>query len=89
MKTGFKDPIAVKVKEKRVQPGWNFDAPEYDKRTSGFISAGTDFGVGHRSPVGHFGDPSKEVATLPRGRVATEKLYERKAKKVVREDEEG
>jgi hypothetical protein len=89
MKTGFKDPIAVKVKEKRVQSGWNFDAPEYDRRTSEFISAGTDYGVGHRSPVGREGNPLQKVPTLPWGRVETEKLYERKAKKVIREDEEN
>lgn len=31
---------------------WDFDMPKYDQRSSCFISAGTDYGVGKNQPVG-------------------------------------
>lgn len=71
-KSGFKDPCAPK-QEKGIKPqetniGFNFTCPEYDERTSCFINAGTHYGVGHRQPVGHEGEPAKEVAVLPHNR---------------------
>jgi hypothetical protein len=72
MKTGFKDPIAVK-EGKKVKNPWNFDQPSYDERTSCYVNAGTNYGVGHRQPVGRSGNPKSDVAVLPKGRVNTMK----------------
>ena len=69
MKSGFHDPIQPKAKESKVKTPWNFEAPSYDDRNR--ISAGSDFGVGHRNPIGHLGNPKAEAATLPKGRVNT------------------
>jgi hypothetical protein len=70
MKSGFKDPIAVK-EGKKIKSPWNFDAPSYDERTSCFVNAGTNYGVGHKQPVGRQGNPKSEVDVLPKGRVKT------------------
>lgn len=64
MKTTFKDPIAVKD-GKRIKSPWNFNCPPYDERTSCYVDAGSHYGVGHRQPVGHKGDPKMRVATMP------------------------
>jgi hypothetical protein len=70
MKTGFKDPIAKKVKEKTMKSPWNFEQPPYDERTSCFINAGSHQGVGYRQPVGSHGGP-KSSDMIPKGRVNT------------------
>lgn len=64
----FKDPIAPKP-EKPIKTPWNFEAPCYDQRNR--IAAGDDYGVGHRCPVGHLGNPKPSAATLPFGRPDT------------------
>lgn len=76
-KSGFKDSIAVteqreidKPKDGKNSP-WDFRCPQYDQRSSNFINAGTHYGVGHKSPVGHEGNPKSSVPTLPKGRVKT------------------
>lgn len=51
MKTGFRDPLEVENPKKKKSP-WNFEAPVYDERSSCFVNAGSDYGVGHRQPVG-------------------------------------
>ena len=48
----FKDPIAPKQKKREGQKEWSFKAPSYDNRTSCSVSAGDDYGVGHKTPVG-------------------------------------
>ncbi len=73
MKTGFKDPIAVKNEQKKVKSPWNFDQPHYDERSSCFVNAGSHYGVGHRQPVGHKGNPTSKASTLPFGKVNTMK----------------
>jgi len=70
MRTGFKDPIAVKDGKKIKNP-WNFDQPPYDERTSCYVNAGTNYGVGHNQPIGHFGNPKSTSPVLPKGRVNT------------------
>lgn len=70
MKTGFKDPIAVK-EGKKIKSPWNFDQPPYDERSSCYLNAGTDYGVGHKQPVGRMGNPKSSVDVLPKGRVKT------------------
>lgn len=47
----LKDPIAVKKKTNGEWP-WMFNAPTKDQAHSGCISAGNDYGIGHRQPVG-------------------------------------
>lgn len=63
MKAGFHNPIEAKPKEKKAKSPWNFEAPAYDDRVK--VCAGTHFGVGHKNPVGHEGDPKQFVSTLP------------------------
>lgn len=75
MKTGFKNPIASKVKEKKEKSPWNFDAPQYDQRTSCFVSAGTHYGVGYKQPVGRMENPKESAETLPKGKVTTLPTY--------------
>lgn len=72
MKTGFHDPIEVKEGKSQKSP-WNFEAPPYDERSSCYVGAGSHYGVGHRQPVGHKGDPKSSSACLPKGRVKTMK----------------
>lgn len=47
----LKDPVAPKKKIGGDYP-WDFKAPTYDNRSSCSISAGDDYGVGVRVPVG-------------------------------------
>jgi hypothetical protein len=48
----LKDPIGVKKKTTEGQKEWSFKAPSYDNRTSCSVSAGDDYGIGYRTPVG-------------------------------------
>jgi len=73
MKTGFKDPIAPKGNSKNMKSPWNFDQPCYDERTSCYVNAGSHYGVGHKQPVGHHGNPKSKAETLPEHRVKTMK----------------
>ena len=81
MKTGFKDPTAVKKQEPKSKPvegkksPWDFSCPPYDERSSCFVNAGTHYGVGHRQPVGSTSHSSKSV--IPTGRVNTLKTDEK------------
>lgn len=76
-KSGFHDPIAIKNQRPKDKPHngvnspWDFRCPQYDQRTSNFVNAGTHYGVGHRQPVGHDGDPKQKVSSMPFGRVKT------------------
>ena len=74
MKSGFKDPIEPKVKQKSMTSPWDFTCPDYDQRTSIFTNAGSHYGVGFKSPVGHTGNPKMRADTLPYGRVNTMKV---------------
>lgn len=82
MKSGFKDPIAIKKQNPKNHPvdgkktPWDFRCPEYDQRSSCFVNAGTHYGVGHKAPVGKTGTPSNTAAVLPKGRVSTMKVDE-------------
>lgn len=57
---------------------WDFTCPPYDQRSSGYIKAGTSYGVGKPQPVGHEGEAKEKVACLPFGRVDTRGLHEPK-----------
>ena len=75
--SGFSDPLKIKNQRPKDQPKdgknspWDFRCPQYDQRSSNFVQAGTNYGVGHRNPVGHNGEAKREVPTLPRGKVST------------------
>ncbi len=81
MKSGFKDPIAIKNHKPEDKPvdgknsPWDFRCPQYDQRSSCFVNAGTHYGVGHNQPVG-----TKEYrndGTIPMGRVNTMRIDEK------------
>lgn len=82
MKSGFKDPIAIKKQDPKDHPKdgkntpWDFRCPQYDQRTSCFVNAGTHYGVGHNQPVGHHGEPKERVPCMPFGRVNTMEVDE-------------
>ncbi len=77
MKSGFKDPIAIKNQKPKDKPvdgkksPWDFTCPQYDQRSSCFVNAGTHYGVGHNQPIGHSGNPKERVDVMPMGRVNT------------------
>ncbi len=76
-KTGFADPIAIKNQNPECKPEdgknspWDFRCPQYDQRSSNFVNAGTHYGVGHKQPVGHNGNPKSVVDVLPQSRKDT------------------
>lgn len=83
MKKGFKEPNAIKNQDPKDKPvdgknsPWDFRCPQYDQRSSCFVNAGTDYGVGINQPVGHSGNPKKKVDVLPYGRVNTMRIDEK------------
>jgi len=82
MKSGFKDPTAVKKQDPKDHPidgkntPWDFTCPQYDERTSCFVNAGTHYGVGHRTPVGSESGPKQRVSTMPFGKKMGMKVSE-------------
>lgn len=82
MKSGFKDPIAIKNQKPEDKPkdgkpyplGMDFRCMQYDQRSSCFVKAGTDYGVGYKQPVGSKNDPKMRADCLPFGRVDTMKV---------------
>jgi len=70
----FADPIRIKNENEKEKPKdgvkspWDFRCPQYDQRSSNFVNAGTHYGVGHRQPVGHEGNPKTIVDVLPQTR---------------------
>lgn len=67
MKSDFSDPIARK-EGKRIKSPWNFDCPPYDERSSCYVDAGSHYGICHKQPVGHSGNPKERVPTMPFGK---------------------
>jgi hypothetical protein len=51
MKKVLADPIAPRQKKDGKWP-WSYKAPTKDQAHSGYLSAGNDYGVGFRTPVG-------------------------------------
>ena len=76
-KSGFADPIKIKEQNPEDKPidavksPWDFRCPQYDERSSNFVNAGTHYGLGHKQPVGHMGNPKQTADTLPQGRKNT------------------
>ena len=84
MKSGFKDPAEIKNQKPKDKPvdgkntPWDFTCPQYDQRTSCFVKAGTNYGVGFTQPIGHEGNAKQRVNVIPFGRPKTMDLYEEK-----------
>ncbi len=80
MKSGFKDPIAIKDQKPMDKPidgkksPWDFTCPQYDQRSSCFVNAGTHYGVGRNQPVGS--ETHKKSDVIPMGRVNTMRVDE-------------
>lgn len=72
--SGFSDPIKIKTQRPEDKPKdgmnspWDFRCPQYDQRSSSFVNAGTNYGVGRNQPIGHVGNPKMDVDVLPRDR---------------------
>lgn len=56
---------------------WDFTCPDYDKRSSNAVNAGTHQGVGKKQPVGHEGNPKQHVSALPFGKGKEMKVDEK------------
>lgn len=73
----FNDPLKAKRIDPKENPKdganspWDFRAPCYDQRSGPWVNAGTSYGVGHKQPVGHDGNPKERAPTLPMGRHST------------------
>lgn len=59
------------MEKKAIRNPWSFAAPDYDHRSGNFVSAGSDYGVGHNQPIGHKGNPKDKVSCLPMGKMKT------------------
>lgn len=76
-KSGFADPDRIKYQKEECKPEdgkkspWDFRCPQYDQRSGNFINAGSHYGIGHRQPVGHEGNPKRLADTLPQSRINT------------------
>ncbi len=81
-KSGFDDPDKIKSQRPEDKPKdgknspWDFRCPQYDQRSSSFVNAGTNYGVGINQPVGHKGNPTMRSDTLPFGRPETMRVDE-------------
>jgi len=60
----LKDPIAVKEKKNGIYP-WDYKAPTKDQAHSGCLSAGDNYGTGHRQPVGKERASGLESGPIP------------------------
>lgn len=73
-KSGFKEPNRIKTQVQECEPEdgkdspFDFRCPQYDQRSSSFINAGTHYGTGINQPIGHMGNPKRDVDVLPRDR---------------------
>lgn len=82
MESGFSNPISIKSQSPKNKPvdgkktPWEHQQPQYDQRSSCFVNAGTNYGVGRNQPVGHVGNPKMDARCLPRGKVDTMRVDE-------------
>jgi len=65
----LKTPIQPKKKQNGKYP-FEFKAPSYDNRTSCSMSAGDDYGIGFRNPVGTHKTSSIESGPIPQKAIA-------------------
>lgn len=78
----LKDPLKPKAKHEGKYP-FDFKAPSYDNRTSCSISAGDDYGIGHRNPIGKDSAKGLESSPIP------QKSHAFSPDKVMKRDIEG
>lgn len=77
IKSGFADPAMIKNQNLEDKPKdgvrspWDFRCPQYDQRSSNFVNAGIHYGVAHKQPIGHAGNPKQIVDVLPQTRKNT------------------
>lgn len=70
-KSGFSDPTIIKEQREKDEPlngkksPWDYICPQYDQRSSVFVNAGTHYGVAHKQPIGHEGNPKSIVDVMP------------------------
>lgn len=76
MKTGFKNALKSDNGKSGVYP-FDFKSPPYDERSSCYMQAGKEHGIGHRQPVGS--EIVNSASPIPNG-VHTKSLYEEKIK---------
>jgi hypothetical protein len=82
MKFGFDDPAKIKNQKPKDKPidgknsPWDYRCPQYDQRSSYYLNAGTDYGVGFTQPIGHEGNPKQTVSVLPQ-KARSKSLYEK------------
>jgi hypothetical protein len=80
MKSGFQDRTAIKNQKPKDEQidgknsPWDWRCPQYDQRSSCFIKAGTDYGIGIRQPVGT--ENASGMSPIPFGKVNTMKVDE-------------
>ena len=80
MKTGFKDPAKPKEISPKNSPvngknsPWDFRTPTYDQRSSCFVQAGTDYGVGTKPNIGV--EKTTAYGNVPYGKVDTLRVDE-------------
>ena len=71
MTFSFDDPTKIKKQKPKDQPEdgknspWDYRCPQYDQRSSRFLNAGTDYGIGFAQPIGHTGKAKQTVSVLP------------------------
>ena len=64
MKKILSDPIAPSQKKNGMYP-WSYVAPTKDQAHSGYLSAGNDYGVGFRTPIGKEKASGPESGPIP------------------------
>lgn len=73
MKNNFKETNAIKNQKPKDKPvdgknsPFDFTCPQYDQRSSCYVKAGTNYGVGHNQPTGHKGIAKLYVEVMPFG----------------------
>ncbi len=74
MKTGFNNALKDQGEGKQGKYPFDFKCPSYDERSSCYIQAGQNYGVGHKQPVGN--EKVNAASPIPKGRVNTLNIYE-------------
>lgn len=74
MKSGFKNALKSDDGKSGVYP-FDFKSPAYDERSSCYMQAGKEQGVGHRQPVGS--ERYSAASPIPKG-VHKKSLYNEK-----------
>jgi len=74
----FKSTVQI-TSEKKFNSPYDFKQIAYDERSSSFISAGSSYGVGKRTPVGRSGS-AKNESVIPVGKDYNQSFTNKPAK---------